>query len=266
MAVPVLLGAGAFALAFAAAAGARHRRHEDQPARRSRPVPRRRGLDVDLDRTARRRPERAADGLPVPDGPVLRRRPRASACPDWVVQRLWLGTLLALAAWGVGAAARRAARTPARGRAPVAGAVILLNPFVVTYANRTTVTLLAYAALPWLLLAVHRGLRRAPPLAMAGGLRAAGRRLRGRDQRRRDGVDAARARRCCSCYEIAFTRIGWRQARGFVWRTLLTTVLHVVVVDRPRVRAVLLRDRLPALHRAAGHDLGHDERDRERCA
>ena len=40
-----------------------------------------------------------------------------------------------------------------------AGAVVLLNPFVVTYANRTTVTFLAYAALPWLMLAVHRGLR-----------------------------------------------------------------------------------------------------------
>ena len=59
---------------------------------------------------------------------------------DWVVERLWLGTLLALAAWGVvrlvdALLGRR------RGVAHLAaGAVTLLNPFVVTYANRTTVS------------------------------------------------------------------------------------------------------------------------------
>ena len=36
---------------------------------------------------------------------------------------------------------------------------MLLNPYVVVFTARTTVTLLGYAALPWLLLAVHRGLR-----------------------------------------------------------------------------------------------------------
>ncbi|HET9101944.1 MAG TPA: alpha-(1-_3)-arabinofuranosyltransferase family protein [Solirubrobacteraceae bacterium] len=79
--------------------------------------------------------------------------------PDWVVQRLWLGLLLWLAAWGV---ARLLTTLLGRASLPgelVAGAVIVLNPFVVTYANRTTVTFLAYAALPWLMLAVHHGLR-----------------------------------------------------------------------------------------------------------
>ena len=83
----------------------------------------------------------------------------ALGLPDWVVQRLWLGLLLWLAAWGV--VRLLDALHPAR-RGIVhlaAGAVTILNPFVVTYTNRTTVTLLAYAALPWLLLAVHRGLR-----------------------------------------------------------------------------------------------------------
>ena len=42
------------------AAGAGDRRHEDQPARRPGPLPRRRGVDVDLDRAARRRPGRAS--------------------------------------------------------------------------------------------------------------------------------------------------------------------------------------------------------------
>ena len=35
----------------------------------------------------------------------------------------------------------------------------MLNPYVVTYVGRTSITLLATAALPWLLLCVHRGLR-----------------------------------------------------------------------------------------------------------
>ena len=79
--------------------------------------------------------------------------------PDWIVQRLWLGTLLALAAWG-GVRLLDALLPRPRGIAHLTtGLALLLNPFVVTYANRTTVTLLAYAALPWLLLAVNRGVR-----------------------------------------------------------------------------------------------------------
>ncbi len=77
----------------------------------------------------------------------------------WVVQRLWLGTLLALAAWGVVRLLDALVGRPRGVAALTAGAVTLLNPFVVTYVNRTTVTLLAYAALPWLMLAVHRGCR-----------------------------------------------------------------------------------------------------------
>jgi hypothetical protein len=79
--------------------------------------------------------------------------------PDWVVQRLWLGSLLALAAWGAVRLLDALIAEPRGVAHLVTGLVILLNPFVVTYANRTTVTLLAYAALPWLLLVVHRGLR-----------------------------------------------------------------------------------------------------------
>ena len=41
----------------------------------------------------------------------------------------------------------------------VAGALFVVNPYVTTFTQATTVTLLGYAALPWLLLAVHRGLR-----------------------------------------------------------------------------------------------------------
>src|SRR4051812_35332171 len=77
----------------------------------------------------------------------------------WLVHRLWLGTVLALAA--VGAIVLLDALLGRRGAVPrlTAGTVFLLNPYVVTFANRTSVTLLAYAALPWLLLCVHRGVR-----------------------------------------------------------------------------------------------------------
>src|SRR5439155_20845040 len=79
--------------------------------------------------------------------------------PDWVVGRLWLGTLIALASWGV-VRLMDALYRPGRGVPHlVAGAMIALNPYVVVFTNRTSVTLLGYAALPWLLLAVHRGLR-----------------------------------------------------------------------------------------------------------
>ena len=84
----------------------------------------------------------------------------ALGIPTWIVHRLWLGTLFAVAAWGV--VRLLDVLWPARGRgAPHAAAAVLyvLNPYVAVYANRTSVALLAYAALPWLLLAVHRGLR-----------------------------------------------------------------------------------------------------------
>ena len=61
---------------------------------------------------------------------------------EWVIHRLWLGGLLALAAWGM---VRLVDELYSRERGVahlVAGAVILLNPYVVTFANRTSVTLL----------------------------------------------------------------------------------------------------------------------------
>src|SRR4051812_34458534 len=77
----------------------------------------------------------------------------------WLVQRLWLGTLLALAAWGVVRLLDALLGRP-RGAAHVAAAVLfVVNPYVVVFSSRTTITLLGYALLPWLLLVVHRGLR-----------------------------------------------------------------------------------------------------------
>ncbi len=80
----------------------------------------------------------------------------ALGLPVWVVHRLWLGTLLAVAALGAWAVAREFAgrSTPA----VAAGVLYIVNPYVTVYANRTSVALLAYAALPWMLICVRRGL------------------------------------------------------------------------------------------------------------
>ncbi|HEX8743130.1 MAG TPA: alpha-(1-_3)-arabinofuranosyltransferase family protein [Thermoleophilaceae bacterium] len=77
----------------------------------------------------------------------------------WLVQRLWLGTLLALAAWGTVRLLDRLLGRPRGVAHAVAGALVVLNPYVVVFTNRTTFTLIGYAALPWLLLLVHRGVR-----------------------------------------------------------------------------------------------------------
>ncbi len=83
----------------------------------------------------------------------------ALGLPTWIVQRLWLGALLAAGAWGV---VRLIDALHARERGvahAVAGAMFVLNPYVVTYFDRTSIALLSYALLPWMLVAVHAGLR-----------------------------------------------------------------------------------------------------------
>ncbi|HEX4690531.1 MAG TPA: alpha-(1-_3)-arabinofuranosyltransferase family protein [Solirubrobacteraceae bacterium] len=97
-------------------------------------------------------------GYLFPMGPFFALGHQLGLAP-WLVHRLWLGTLLALAALG---GLRLAAALLPRGGAPArltAALVLLLNPYVVVFTNRTSITLLAYALLPWMLLAAHRGLR-----------------------------------------------------------------------------------------------------------
>ena len=141
----------------------------------------------------------------------------------WVVQRLWLGTLLALGAWGT-VRLLDALLTPRRGVAhAVAGLLVMVNPFVVVYANRTTVTLLATAVLPWLMLAVHRGAR-APgwrwPAAFALLVTASG-----------PGVNAAvtglllLGPALLLSYEAVYAGVPWRAVRGFALRAAPLTLL-----------------------------------------
>jgi hypothetical protein len=83
----------------------------------------------------------------------------ALGLPTWIVQRLWLGALLAVGAWGV-VRLIDAFHSHERGIAHVvAGAMFVVNPYVVTYVDRTSIALLSYALLPWMLVAVHEGLR-----------------------------------------------------------------------------------------------------------
>ena len=122
---------------------------------------------------------------------------------------------------------------PARGLPhAVAGLLFLLNPYVVVFTARTTITLLGYAALPWLLVCVQ-----ARPLgarvAVAGGVRADRDRVRRRRERGRDGVGAARAGCCSALYERwtgavdVAARCG-ASAGGPRWRPALASAWWVV--------------------------------------
>ena len=87
--------------------------------------------------------------------------------PVWVAQRLWLGTLLVLAGTGVWWCARLLGLS----RAGAAAAAVLyqLSPYVLLYVTRTSVILLPWAGLGWLVgltvLAARRGGWRYPAAA-----------------------------------------------------------------------------------------------------
>ena len=135
----------------------------------------------------------------------------------WVAQRLWLGLLLALAAWGAVRLMDELYR-PERGLAhAVAGLLFLLNPYTVIFTSRGTITLLAYAALPWLMLTAHRGLGNPRgwrwPVAFALILALAG-----------GGVNAGviawalAAPAALLVYEALVLGRAWREVWSFAWR------------------------------------------------
>ena len=103
----------------------------------------------------------------------------AVGLPLWIAQRALLGLVLFLAAWGV-VRLMDALWSAERGIAHLgAGLFYAISPYVVvSIAVRGTVPLLAYAALPWILLAVHRGVHEPSawrwPAAIALAAAAAG--------------------------------------------------------------------------------------------
>jgi arabinofuranan 3-O-arabinosyltransferase len=163
----------------------------------------------------------------------------------WLTHRLWLGAVLTVAVVG---AARLADALVPRGGSPArltAGAVFLLNPYVVVFLNRTSITLLAYALLPWMLLAVHRGLRHPRswwwPAAGALTVAAAG-----------GGVNVAvlawllLAPLALLIYEPAIGAVTWRAARAFGARTAACLAVTSLWWVAPVVAHVLFgRDFLP---------------------
>ena len=84
----------------------------------------------------------------------------------WVVERLWLALMLALAVWGILRLLDALIGRPRGVAHIVAGAFYMVNPYIVVFTARTTITLLGYAALPWLLLITLHGVR-ADPIAVA---------------------------------------------------------------------------------------------------
>jgi arabinofuranan 3-O-arabinosyltransferase len=86
--------------------------------------------------------------------------------PDWVAQRIWLGTILFSAAAGAAWLLRRVGVSLVG--AAVTGVVYMTSPYIIPYFGRTSALLLPWAALPWLtgllIVALRRGGWRAPVL------------------------------------------------------------------------------------------------------
>lgn len=86
--------------------------------------------------------------------------------PDWIAHRLWIGTLLFLAGLGVRWMARVIGLTVTA--ALVAALVYQLSPYILPYISRTSVLLLPWAGLGWIVgctvLAAQRGRWRYPAL------------------------------------------------------------------------------------------------------
>lgn len=81
----------------------------------------------------------------------------AAGVPDWVAQRLWLGSVMLLAGLGV-RYLLRTLRWQGSGMA-VASFAYALSPYVLHYAARISVILLPFAGLPWLIALAVKSLR-----------------------------------------------------------------------------------------------------------
>jgi hypothetical protein len=78
--------------------------------------------------------------------------------PDWVAQRLWLGTIMFAAGTGVLFLLRT---LDMRGKGAAVGALVYaLTPYTLDFAARLSVLLLPWAGLPWMIALTARALRR----------------------------------------------------------------------------------------------------------
>ena len=81
----------------------------------------------------------------------------ALAVPDWVAHRLWIGSIM----FAAGAGARHCARHLGHGGAAAlaAAAVYQLSPYLLPYISRTSLLLLPWAGLGWIVAATIRATR-----------------------------------------------------------------------------------------------------------
>ena len=104
------------------------------------------------------------DGCRTSTSPICGRPGRGSALferpaiSDWIAHRLWIGTLLLAAGLGV----RWCARLLGLGQlaAAVAAVVYQVSPYVLPYVSRTSVMLLPWAGLGWIVAFTIRATRR----------------------------------------------------------------------------------------------------------
>lgn len=81
----------------------------------------------------------------------------ASRLPPWFAQRLWVATLFFVASCGVRGLLRHFNMSSKA--ALVAALAYQFSPYVLAYQSRTSAMLLPWCGLPWIVLAVDRGLR-----------------------------------------------------------------------------------------------------------
>lgn len=77
--------------------------------------------------------------------------------PDWIAQRLWLGTLIMLAGLGARWLARSIGASPATAFA--VGLVYALSPYQLAFTARASILLLPWVGLPWMVELTRRAIR-----------------------------------------------------------------------------------------------------------
>ena len=167
--------------------------------------------------------------------------------PDWVAQRLWLGTIIFFAGLGVLYLMRTlGVRGPG---VPAAALVYMLSPYLLDFSARISVILLPFAGLPWLLALVMRALR-------SGRWREPGDLRHRRADRRRRERHRARLRRPRRCAVDPVRRLG--HTRGRLATRARDDSAHrrahvgrVAVVDRGTVDPERLRPQRAQVHRDA---------------
>jgi arabinofuranan 3-O-arabinosyltransferase len=148
----------------------------------------------------------------------------ALGIPPWIAERIWLAALLWLAGWGT-VLLVDALHGRSRGAAHLVASILYMaNPYVIVQANRATASVLAYAALPWILLAAQRGLGQPRawrwPAVIALAIAASS-----------GGTNAATvfwialAPVGLVVYEVIVLRSRRADALAFGWRTLALTLL-----------------------------------------